>query len=405
MSPPRAAHAPAPVAAALALAAAVAGLACSRDAAPGGPAAGGAPRPTPVRAARAVEKDVPVELSAVGRIEANQSVAIRAQASGAIVAVHFTEGQVVQQGQLLVEIDRRPYAAALAEAKARLEQDRARAENARADAVRYADLVEKEFVTRQQYEAAKANAAALEASVVADQATVDRAALDLAYCSIRAPIAGRTGRLLVHPGNLVAANGPAQLLTIEQLQPVFATFSVPEQHVATLRSKRGTALEVRVTPTGGQPTTGQLTFVDNAVDPKTGTILLKARLENQEERLWPGQVVDVALRIGERTRAVVVPSSAVATGQQGDYAYVVTAENKAQLRPVEVAQAGEAETVIGKGIAAGELVVTEGQLRLRPDAPVEILQAGADPRPPGAGAPSGAPPAQPGGPPSGGAAR
>jgi multidrug efflux system membrane fusion protein len=351
-----------------------------------------------------VEKDVPVELRAVGRVEANQSVAIRAQVSGPIVAVHFTEGQVVQQGHLLVEIERRPYAAALAEAKARLAQDRARADNARADAIRYADLVEKEFVTRQQYEGAKANAAALEASVVADQATVDRAALELAYCSIRAPIAGRTGRLLVHAGNLVAANGPAQLLTIEQLRPVFATFSVPEQHVATLRSKRGTALEVRVTPSGGEPATGLLTFVDNAVDAKTGTILLKARVPNEDERLWPGQVVEVALRIGERARAVVVPSSAVATGQQGDYAYVVAGDNKVQLRLVEVAQAGEAETVIAKGIAAGELVVTEGQLRLRPDAPVEILQrAGGAP---GTGSsPSGAAPAQAGGPPAGGAAR
>jgi multidrug efflux system membrane fusion protein len=202
----------------------------------------------------------------------------------------------------------------------------------------------------------------------------------------------------VDAGNLVSATSPEPLVTIEQLRPVYATFSVPEQHVGTLRSRRGTALEVRVTPSGGEPATGELTFVDNAVDTKTGTILLKARVGNDEERLWPGQVVEVALRVGERTRAVVVPSSAVATGQQGDYAYVVTAENKVQLRPVEVAQAGEAETVIGKGIAAGELVVTEGQLRLRPDAAVEILasaqtpgQAGAGAVPAQAGAPAAAP--------------
>jgi multidrug efflux system membrane fusion protein len=279
--------------------------------------------------------------------------------------------------------------------------------------VRYADLVEKEFVTRQQYEAARANAAALEASVVADQAAVDRAALNLAYCSIRAPVAGRTGRLLVHPGNLVAANGPEPLLTLEQVQPVFAAFSVPEQHVAALRARSGPALEVRVTPVGGEPVTGALTFVDNAVDSTTGTIFLKARVENEDERLWPGQVVDVALRIAERTRAVVVPSSAVASGQQGDYAYVVTADQKAELRPVEVAQAGEAETVIAKGIAAGELVVTEGQLRLRPGAPVEVMQAGSAPGPggsPGGGgarapAAGGGSAAAASGPPAGGAAR
>jgi multidrug efflux system membrane fusion protein len=396
-------HAPIPTAL---LALAALALACSGGADPKGKAAAAAGRPVPVRAAPAEQKDVPVEIRAVGRIEANRSVAIRAQVSGPIVAVHFSEGQTVKEGQLLLELDRRPYAAALAEAKARLEQDRARAENARADAVRYADLVQKEFVTRQQYEAARANAAALEAAVVADQAAVDRAALNLAYCSIRAPIAGRTGRLLVHPGNLVAANGQEPLLTIEQVRPVFATFAVPEQHVGMLRGRSGAPLEVRVTPTGGQAATGQLTFVDNAVDPRTGTLLLKARIPNEDERLWPGQAVEVALRIGERTRAVVVPSSAVASGQQGDYAYVVI-DGKAQLRPVEVAQAGEAETVIAKGIAAGELVVTEGQVRLRPDAPVEVMQpgAGAAGGGGGPGAGGGAAAAKAGAPPAGGAAR
>jgi membrane fusion protein, multidrug efflux system len=378
------------------LACLAAAVACS----PAGDRAAPGPRPVQVRAAPAAEKDVPVELRAVGRIEANRSVSIRAQVSGAIVAVHFTEGAQVKEGQLLLEIDRRPHAAALAEAKARLAQDRARAENARADAVRYADLVEKEFVTRQQYEAARANAAALEASVGADQAAVDRAALNLAFCSIRAPVAGRTGRLLVQAGNLVSANGPEPLLTLEQVQPVFATFSVPEQHVTALRARSGAPLEVRVTPSGGNPVTGPLTFMDNAVDPTTGTILLKARLANDDERLWPGQVVEVALRIAEWTRAVVVPSSAVASGQQGDYAYVVTADNKVQLRPVEVAQAGEAETVIAKGIAAGELVVTEGQLRLRPDVLVEVMKAGG-----GAGAVAAPGPAAGGPPGTGGKAR
>jgi multidrug efflux system membrane fusion protein len=353
----------------IALAALVA--ACSRGEGKG-PAG---PRPVPVRAATAVEKDVPVEVRAVGKIVSSQSVAIRPQVSGTIVAVHFVEGRSVKKGDLLLEIDRRPFAAALAEARARLAQDRARAENARTDATRYADLVAKEFVTRQQHEAARANADALEAQVAADEAAVERARLSLAYAAIRAPISGRTGRLLVHAGNLVSAGSPEPLVTIEQVKPVHAEFSIPERHLSALRARRDAPPAVRLSTSGGGPEVqATLAFVNNAVDPATGTILLKALVPNEDEALLPGQIVDVHLRIAERARAVVVPASAVAAGQQGDYAYVVTADKKAELRPVQVDQAGETEVVVGKGIAAGELVVTEGLLKLRPGAPVELLQ-------------------------------
>jgi multidrug efflux system membrane fusion protein len=341
---------------------------------PGDASAAKGPRPVPVRAARAVEKDVPVEVRAVGRIEASQTVAIRPQVSGQITAVHFTDGQAVEKGAVLVEIDRRPWEAALAEARGRLAQDRARAENARSDATRFAGLVEKEYVSRSQYEAARANAAALEAAVVADQAAVERAQLNLAYCTIRAPASGRTGRLLVHEGNLVSAGAAEPLLTLQQVRPVYATFSVPEQYLAALRAHRDAPPPVRVRAgEAGPEVTGQLVFVDNAVDATTGTILLRARIENEDEVLWPGQAIDVFVRIAERTRAVVVPASAVASGQQGDYAYVV-ADGKAELRPVVVAEAREREVILAKGIAAGETVVTAGLLKLRPDAPVEILK-------------------------------
>ncbi len=331
------------------------------------------PRAVAVRAAAAVEKDVPIEVRAVGRIVSNQSVAIRAQVSGQIVRVHFTEGQSVRKGDLLVEIDRRPYLAAFAEAKARLAQDRARAENARSDAARYAGLVEKEYVTQQQNDAAKANASALEATVAADVAAVQRNELNLSYCSIRAPAAGRTGRLLVHAGNLVAAGSPEPLVTIEQVKPLFAAFSVPERDLPALRNWRARPPPVRIVTTDGREVAGKLEFVDNAVDATTGTILLKAKVANEDESLLPGQVVDVMLRIAERSRAIVVPAGAIAQGQQGDYAYVVNGEKKAELRPVVVALAGDRETVIAKGLARGELVVIEGQLKLQPGAPVEVV--------------------------------
>jgi multidrug efflux system membrane fusion protein len=354
----------APLCIALALAA------CSKkEAGPSGP------RPVAVRAAPAVEKDVPVEVQAVGRIVSSQSVQIRPQVSGTLVAARFVEGQAVRKGDVLVEIDRRPFEAALAEAMARLAQDEIRAANAREDAARYAELVEKEYVTRQQYDAARANASALTAQVAADEAAVERAQLNLSYCTIHAPISGRTGRLLVHPGNLVSAGSPEPLVTIEQVKPVFVEFAIPEHHLGALQGWRAAAPPVRIrTGAGGTQIQGALAFVNNAVDPSTGTVLLKARVPNEDEALWPGQTVDVRLRLAERARAVVVPASAVAAGQQGDYAYVVTPDRKAQLRQVVVEQAGEAEAVISKGISAGELVVTEGQLKLRPDAPVELLE-------------------------------
>jgi multidrug efflux system membrane fusion protein len=318
-------------------------------------------------------RTMPIELRAVGRIVANRSVAIRAQVAGPIVKVHFREGATVREGDLLLEIDPRPHRAALAEAEARLAQDRARAENARADATRYADLVEKEFVTRQQHDAARAAALAAEAQVLADEAAVQRARLNLSHATVRAPLSGRTGRLLVQEGNLVAAGAGEPLLTIEQVKPAFAAFSLPERHLPALRDWRSRRIVARVHAGGATAGEGPLEFVDNAVDPQTGTVLLKARLDNADEALWPGQIIDVSLHVGDRPGAIVVPAAAVAQGQQGDYAYVVGPEKKAELRLLKAEPAGDREVVILSGLSAGERVVTEGQVKLSPGALVEPL--------------------------------
>jgi multidrug efflux system membrane fusion protein len=359
--------------------------ACARE---GGGAAAG-PRPVPVRIAAAAARDVPVEIQAVGRIVSAASVQVRAQVSGVLLAARFTEGQTVRRGEVLLEIDPRPYAAALAEAQARLAQDEVRAANARDDAARYAELVGKEFVTRQQHDAAKTNAAALEAQVAADAAAVDRARLNLSYCTLRAPISGRTGKRRLDPGNLVAAGGPEPLVTIEQVKPVFAEFAVPERNLGVLRARRDAPAPVAILAAGGVAASGVLTFMDNAVDPATGTVLLRARIANDDELLWPGQSIEVRVKVAERVKAVVVPASAVAAGQQGDYAYVIGPDRKAQLRPVVVERAGDRETALASGVAAGEQVVVEGHLRLRPGAVVEPLP---DEKAPGDAASSPAPP-------------
>ena len=343
--------------------------------------AGLAAKPVLVRVATAVEKAMPVEARAVGRVVSSQSVVIRPQVTGQLVAARFTEGQTVRQGDLLFEIDRRPFEAALAEARANLARDQARAVSARADATRYEGLAAKEYVTRQQAEGARANAGALDATLEGDLAAIEQAQLNLAYCTIRSPLTGRTGRLLVHPGNLVNA-GAQDLVTIEQQKPLFASFTLPERHLTALRAA-GPGAAVQVEPASGGPSApGTVEFVDNAVDQATGTVLVKARLPNQDERLWPGQAVEVRVQLADRPRAIVVPSAAVAQGQQGDYAWVVK-DGAVEVRPVTVEEAGEREVVVQRGLAAGEQVVVEGQVKLVPGTRVETMPAAP---PPGAAA-------------------
>jgi multidrug efflux system membrane fusion protein len=333
----------------------------------------GPPPAVPVTAAEAERKDVPVTVTAIGTVEPFNAVAVKSQVAGQVSRVAFKEGQSVRRSDLLVVIDPRPFEASLRQAEATLARDRAMLKSAEAEAQRYADLVRKDYVTQQQFDDTAANAAALKATVQADEAAVDRARLDLAYCSVRSPIDGRTGNLLVQLGNVVKEND-ATLVTVNQITPIYVAFSVPESQLTEIRRHSvGGAMKVVASPTsGGGRYTGELTLIDNAVDPGTGTILLKGTFPNADEALWPGTFVNVSLDLTVARGAVVVPTQAIQHGQAGEFLFVITPDLTVEMRTVTAGQASDGLTVIEKGIEAGERVVTDGQLRLFPGAKVEI---------------------------------
>jgi multidrug efflux system membrane fusion protein len=338
---------------------------------PGGSAGGGRP-PVPVVVAEAARKDVPRELTAVGNVQAFVTVSVRPLVGGAIVGVFFKEGDEVQQGQRLFQIDPRPYQATLAQARGALEQARQQASNAKADAARYARLVKSSFVTQQQYDSAVANARALAGQVAADEAAVRRAQLDLQNCRIEAPIGGRTGAVLVQIGNVVQANQANPLVVIAQLKPISVAFTVPSANVSALREGAGRMTVVADAQAGRRE--GRLEFVNNTVDPSAGTILAKATFPNEDEALWPGEYVNVRVVLGTLSGAVVAPAAAIVSGQSGPFVYVVKPDGTVEQRPVKVAQADAREAVIAGGLSAGETVVTDGQLALVPGARVAVKQ-------------------------------
>lgn len=357
---------------ALAVAALVSPAGCSqKQAAP--------PRESvPVSVASASVKDVPVQVTAIGHVEAYATVSLKAQVGGEITKIGFKEGQDVSQGDLLFLIDPRPFEATLAQARANLERDRARAKNAEEDARRYGSLVQKDFATPQQYDEMRSNAAAAAATVKADEAAVENTRLQLEYCRITAPISGRTGSLLVHAGNVVKANDDKPLLVINQIQPIYVTFAVPESALSQIqaRSAGGRKLTVTAAPPDSPENaqTGELTFLDNAVDRATGTITLKATFANASRSLWPGQFANVVMTLATEPNALTVPTQAVQTGQSGQYVYVVKSDLTVESRPVTVARTHGALAIVSKGLAAGERVVTDGQLRLAPGAAVQIKE-------------------------------
>jgi membrane fusion protein, multidrug efflux system len=334
----------------------------------GGGRAGSAP--VPVTVATVEQKSMPLEIRVIGSAEAYSTVAIRSQTTGQLIAVNFSEGDEVQQGQVLFQLDRRPLEAALQQAQANLERDLANAKNAEVQATRFAQLVERGIAPREQAETARTAVSALNATVEADRAAVENAKVQLQYATITAPIAGRTGALLVNAGNLVRANDTAPLVTINQVAPVSVSFAIPESRLADLNryQARGSLQVTAAPPNEDVPSTGRIVFVDNAVDQNTGTIRIKATFPNTDRRLWPGQYVNVVVTLTTDPGAVVVPSVAVQAGPQGPYVFKVTAEQTVEMQPVTVVRARGAETVIATGVRPGETVVTDGHLRLVPGA-------------------------------------
>jgi multidrug efflux system membrane fusion protein len=328
----------------------------------------------PVTVAVAVQKTVPVQIRAIGNVEPYNTVSIKAQVNGQIARVHFREGQDVRKGDLLFTIDPRPFQTALRQAEAALAKDQAQAKYTQEQLQRYGSLLKDGVVSQDQYDLLRANADSSAATIAADRAAVENAKLLLAYCYIRSPIDGRTGNLAVQVGNLVKANDVPVLVTINQISPIYATFSVPERDMVDLRKYLGKGIKVEAYVTGdeGKPESGGITFLDNTVDPATGSIKLKASFANSSRRLWPGQFVSVVISMTNIANAVVVPSRAIQTGQQGQYVFVVKADQTVEQRPVSVGVAVNGETVIAAGVTGAETVVTDGQVRLVSGAKVEV---------------------------------
>lgn len=345
-------------------------------------------RIVPVVVDVAQAKDVPVQIRAIGSVEAYSTVQMTSLVGGELRQVHFTEGSDVKKGDVLFTIDARPFETALRQAESTLAKDVALARNADLEAKRAEDLMKTESTSQQAYDQALARQAAAHAQVAADKALVENARLNLAYCTIRSPVDGRTGSLMVNEGNVVKANDVA-LVTINQLTPIYVAFAVPERNLGELRQRLvqgDLAVEAVVPERETTPETGKLTFINNSVDKATGTILLKGTFENQNHVLWPGQFVNVIMTLSRRPNAVVVAAETVQTGQQGQYVFVVTQTEggnaQVEFRPVVAGIQVEDEVVIEEGLAAGETVVVDGQLQLldktrvqpRPVEPTKTVQ-------------------------------
>ena len=330
----------------------------------------------PVVVAKVQRRSIPVELRAIGTGKAFKTVSVESQVAAIVKEVHYHQGQVVKRGDLLVTLDNQPLLASLAQAQAALARDQAQAQLDKVQLERYAKLLKAGIVPREQYDQYEATATAANATVQADQAAIQTAKIQLSYCSIYAPISGVTGAQLVYPGATVKANDVPVLVVINQVSPLYVTFSVPQQFLDQIKqSMAGSRLPVEATPPGSTISErGYLTFVNNTVDAATGTIELMGTFANADHRLWPGQFSNVLIRLGQQRNVMVIPSQAVQTGQNGDFVFVGKPDMTGDTRAVKVGLSVRNETEILEGLSAGETVVTDGQVRLVPGTKVYLTK-------------------------------
>ncbi len=337
-----------------------------------------APTAVPVLAATVEQKNVPQQVRAIGAVESYSTVSVKTQITGELTGVFFKEGQDVKKGQLLFTLDKRPFEADLKKAEGNLSKDRAQAVNARVQARRFDALFKAGVVSKEEYDQMQSNAEALEAAVASDEAAVENARVQVLYCSIYSPINGRTGNLIVHQGNMIKANDNPPLVNINQVEPIYVTFTVPEQNLAEIKRYASTGklrVDAYIPNDTRGPAVGTLSFIDNAVDQTTGTIKLKGEFANADRRLWPGQFVNAVLTLRNQPNAIVVPSQAVQNGQQGQFVFVIKNDMTVEARPIVIGQSADGQAIVEKGLAPGERVVTDGQLRLVPGSKVQIKQA------------------------------
>ena len=347
----------------------VRGLPGSRAAEPKGAPA------VPVTTAAVSSKSIPVRIHAIGNVEPYTTVAIKARVDGQIVGVRFKEGDEVRAGAVLFEIDARPFEASLKQAQANLLKDKALLDRATEQEKRYKDLLDKKFISTDAYEQVRTNTETAMATVRGDEAAVENAKLQVEYCTIRSPIMGYAGKIMIQQGNLVKAGDATPLVTVNQIVPVFVTFSVPEQNVSEIRAyqaKGELKVEARLPNAPAVTAAGRVSFVDNSADTTTGTIKLRAEFANTDKALWPGQFANIALTLYEQKNAIVTPSTAVKDGPTGPYVFVVKSDMTVELRPIKVARTEGDDTVVSEGLSPGEQVVTVGQLRLAPGTKVSV---------------------------------